>query len=145
MPQDQLFYVGQKALIEKDGEVLILNDPLFGLDLPGGKVQVGELDFEKALKREVKEETDFEIEIGRPFFRGYFEFPKNTKHRNAGKKIFVIFYIAKYISGDLQLSEEHNKYFWVNKKTYKKLSATKRTQLNINAIQVYFDEVKNES
>ncbi len=32
-----------KALIEKDGKVLIVFDPLYGLDFPGGKIQEGEI------------------------------------------------------------------------------------------------------
>src|SRR5688572_28965882 len=140
MADDQLFYVGQKALIDKNGEVLVLNDPLFGLDLPGGKIQVGELDFEEALTREVMEETGLTISIEKPFTTGYFEFPRDTKHRNVGKKIFVVFYKAKYISGDVTLSTEHNKYQWVNKDTYKSLKATERTKLNITALEKYFEK-----
>jgi len=51
MKEDALFYVGQKAFIEKDGNILILNDPSEGLDFPGGKIQIGELDFPEALRR----------------------------------------------------------------------------------------------
>jgi hypothetical protein len=49
MKDDALFCVGQKAFIEKDGEILVLNDPLEGLDFPGGKIQVGETDFAEAV------------------------------------------------------------------------------------------------
>ena len=42
MNDDALFCVGQKAFIEKDGKVLILNDPGEVLDFPGGKIQDGE-------------------------------------------------------------------------------------------------------
>jgi len=44
MAEDQQFYIGQKVVLEKDGKVLILNDPVFGGDLPCGKIQVGETD-----------------------------------------------------------------------------------------------------
>lgn len=138
MPSDQLFYVGQKALIEKAGKVLILNDPIFGLDLPGGKIQVGELDFEKALRREVREETGLKIEIDIPFFRGYFEFPSESQHRSRGKKIFIIYYKTRYVSGEVRLSEEHDDFQWVDKNSYKKLKASKRTQVNIEALNEYF-------
>jgi hypothetical protein len=37
MKNDALFCVGQKALIEKNGQVLVLGDPKEGLDFPGGK------------------------------------------------------------------------------------------------------------
>ena len=42
MKDDALFCVGQKAFIEKEGKVLILHDPVEGLDFPGGKIQEGE-------------------------------------------------------------------------------------------------------
>ena len=138
MVEDQLFYVGQKAVIERDGDVLVLNDPEFGLDLPGGKIQIGEIDFGEALRREVTEETGLVIEIDQPFFRGYFEFPADSSHRNSGKKIFVVFYKAKYISGIIKLSDEHDSFKWVDKSSYKELSSNKLTQLNIDALDEYF-------
>ena len=61
MAQDQLLYIGQKALIEKDGKLLIMIDPDTGADLPGGKIQVGETDVTAALLREVKEETNLDV------------------------------------------------------------------------------------
>ncbi len=42
MEKDTLFCVGQKAFIEKDGKVLVLFDPIEGLDFPGGKIKEGE-------------------------------------------------------------------------------------------------------
>lgn len=76
MNDDRLFYVGQKAFIEKDGKILVLNDPAEGLDFPGGKIQVGEINFTEALKREVGEETNLEIEVGNPFTTWYNKFPE---------------------------------------------------------------------
>ncbi len=119
MAEDKLFYVGQKAFIDKDGEVLVLFDPILGLDYPGGKIQEGESDFNEALKREVREETTLEIEVGDVFTRWYFEFGPN--HRNAGKKVFLIGYKCKYKSGVVKISDEHNKYKWANKDNYKEL------------------------
>jgi 8-oxo-dGTP diphosphatase len=119
MAEDELLCVGQKAFIDRDGEVLILNDPHLGLDFPGGKIQVGEKDFNKALKREVKEETGLEIEIGEPFTRWYFVFTKG--HRNYGKRVFLVGFKCKYVNGEIKLSHEHDSYRWVNKDNYKEL------------------------
>lgn len=120
--KDALFCVGQKAFIEKDGKVLVLNDPEEGLDFPGGKIQVGEAKDGKAwsltyaLQREVYEETGLKIEIGNPFTVWYHEFPKN--HRNYPKVVYLIGFKCKYILGKIKLSNEHNKFKWVDKNNY---------------------------
>lgn len=119
MTEDKLFFVGQKAFIDKNDEVLILIDPKLGLDFPGGKIQEGEIDFNEALKREVREETSLEIEIGDPFVRWYFEF--GSDHRNTGKKVFLVGFKCKYISGDVKISNEHSNFKWINKTNYQEL------------------------
>ena len=118
MAEDWLLNVGQKAFIDKNGDVLVLYDPKLGLDFPGGKVQIGETNFAEALKREVREETSLEIEVGDPFTNWYIEFPKG--HRNSGKQVYLVGFRCKYISGDIKLSDEHNKFEWVNRDSYKK-------------------------
>ncbi len=50
MGDEAIFYVGQKALIKKDGKVLVVIDLLFGIDFPGGKIQEGEVQETKDLK-----------------------------------------------------------------------------------------------
>ncbi len=139
MAEDQLFYVGQKAVIDKDGEVLVLNDPITGIDLPGGKIQIGETDFLESLKREVQEETDLAIEIKEPFYIGLFDFPAHLTHRNAGKKIFLVMYKAKYLLGDVRLSDEHNKFKWVDKNSYKSLKTKDKNSNIIKALDIYFN------
>lgn len=114
MAEDQLFYVGQKALIEKDGRILVLSSPIVGADLPGGKIQKGELAFPKALEREVLEETGLKIAIHEPVATGYFTFHPS---RMTGKKtnyIFIIAYRCDYISGEVNLSDEHDAYQWIS-------------------------------
>lgn len=74
MKPDELFCVGQKAVIRKGDEVLILHDPVpapGNIDLPGGKIQMGERNFSLALQREVGEETRLTIKVGEPFFTSY--------------------------------------------------------------------------
>ncbi len=119
MAEDLLLYVGQKAFIDRGGEVLVLNDPTYGLDFPGGKIQHGEQDMEQSFLREIKEEVGLEIEIGRPFTTWYFEFEKG--HNKEGSKVYLIGFKCKYISGEIVLSDEHDSYEWINKENYKKL------------------------
>lgn len=119
MPEDKLFFVGQKAFIEKNGNVLILINPV-GLDFPGGKVQEGETNFTESLKREVREETDLEIEVGTPFASWMFEYPNG--HKKAGQQIYLVGYRCQYISGEVKLCDEHEQYQWVNKDNYKQVN-----------------------
>jgi len=138
--KDRLFCVGQKAVINKKGKILVLHDPIpppGGIDLPGGKIQKGEHDFYKALAREVFEETHLEIKIIRPFFTNYFEFPKDSPHRNRGKKIFLVYYVCKYVSGKITMSEEHDWYKWVDAKNYQEVF--KRKNNIFEALGVYFN------
>jgi 8-oxo-dGTP pyrophosphatase MutT (NUDIX family) len=72
MHGNRLMYVAVKALIDKDGEVLVLKDPNLpadGLDYPGGKISEKEFEIEAPLKREVIEECGLEIELGPPCSR----------------------------------------------------------------------------
>ena len=53
-----------KALIGRNGSVLLIYNPKHGqFDFPGGKVEPGET-LEAALERELLEETGLEVEIG---------------------------------------------------------------------------------
>jgi len=113
MNDEQIFYVAQKAFIKKGNDVLVLNDPVEGLDFPGGKIQVGENDIVESLKREVREETGLEIIVGKPFFT-IIEAFSNT-HKYAGKKAYIVCYKCEYVSGEVKLSHEHDNFTFVNK------------------------------
>ncbi len=119
MKEDAQFYVGQKAFIQKGNEVLVLGDPHEGLDYPGGKIQEGETDLSESLKREVREETGLEIEVGAPFATWTNTFPAH--HRLAGKQVYLVGYRCKYVSGEVKLSDEHDKFHWVTKENYKEV------------------------
>lgn len=138
MAEDQQFYIGQKVVLEKDGKVLVLHDSILGADLPGGKIQVGETDFTESLKREVLEETGLIIEVGQPFHTGLF-LPSSVwkAHRNARKLTFLIFFTARYVSGDIKLSDEHDQYFWVDRNDYKDLIVDKTGNIQ-RALDAYF-------
>ena len=141
MKNDALFCVGQKAFIEKDGKVLVLFDPVEGLDFAGGKIQEGEaVDADASslvlsLKREVMEETGLEIEVYSPFAVWYHEFPKES--RNYGKVVYLVAFRAKYISGDVKLSDEHNNFKWVDKSDY---SAVDDGSDYFDVLEKYFEQ-----
>ena len=112
-----LFSVPQKALIEKDGNFLIIKRSKGAKsypdhwDLPGGKLERGETPIE-GLKREVIEETTLEIKVGKPIF-SYLETAKAFA--------YVVVFECEIISGEIKLSHEHSEYKWVSVEELKKL------------------------
>ena len=134
MKEHQVFYVGQKAFIEKDGQVLILNDPTEGLDFPGGRIQIDEIDWAESLKREVREETSLEIDVGAPFATWSHIFPAH--HRHVGKKIFLVGYRCTYLSGNITLSDEHDSFQWVTRKNYQEVAFDRSNYFD--ALATYF-------
>ncbi|MGI8420022.1 MAG: NUDIX domain-containing protein [Candidatus Levyibacteriota bacterium] len=140
MAQDQLFYVGQKAVIEKDGKVLILNIPLIGADLPGGKIQIGEFDFGISLKREVLEETGLVVTIREPVTTGYFKFHPRVIKQKKSDYVFIVAYVADYRSGEVVLSAEHESYLWVSEQDYQTIDD--KNGLIKKLLTVYFDKKK---
>jgi len=113
---DAILHIGLKAFIRKGDDILILADVAGGLDIPGGKLQESETDPIAALKREVREETGLEIEVERPFTTWVGYFPEH--HRFYGKKVFLVGYLCRYVSGDVAISDEHRSFRWVNKENY---------------------------
>lgn len=107
----KLFQVGQKAFIEKDGHVLVVFFPNGWLDFPGGRINEGESDLAEALKREVREETTLEIQVDAPF----------ASWLGRGETVFLVGYRCRYVSGEIELSDEHQAYRWVNQSNYREL------------------------
>ena len=111
------FMVPQKAAIEKDGKFLIMkrapDNPVYPncWDLPGGRLEQGE-DPTEGLKREVREETNLEIEV----FKPEFIFAEKLDHYN----LFII-YKCNMLSKDLKLSKEHTEFKWATKEEILKL------------------------
>lgn len=104
------------GLVENDnGKILMVKDPVRGWEVPGGQVEVGET-ITDAFKREVKEETGIDIEVGNLI----------SVSSNIGIGIqydgmspiptIVTFALnAKAISGELTTSEETIEVRWVDR------------------------------
>jgi len=96
---------GVKAVIIKEGKILVLKEPNGRYDLPGGRVEDGE-GFEEALHREIIEETNVKAAISGP--KVEWSFRKDRFLRIAG----ITFY-CQYLSGKVHLSDEHTDHSWV--------------------------------
>jgi len=106
-----------KAVIVKDDKILlikkadtILNSPW---ELPGGKLEEDE-DYFTALKREVKEETDIDVEIGRQLADWFIQ--SNEK----GFRIDGKSWLCKPLTNAIKLSKEHSEYSWIDKRDAQK-------------------------
>jgi 8-oxo-dGTP diphosphatase len=110
---DKKFGVAVKAMIKNNkDEYLVLSksdkDDINPkqIDIPGGRLEFGE-DFEEALKREVKEELGIDIEVGN--CSRVWSLIKDDLH------LVGITFNAKFMKGNIELSFEHDNYFWLKK------------------------------
>jgi 8-oxo-dGTP pyrophosphatase MutT (NUDIX family) len=137
----QFFKVSLKAIIKnKMDEYLILkassNRWFKGFwDLPGGRINKDEINinFHKLIDREIKEEAGTSVKYKLrldPVSLSKYKFP------NGACTLYILFE-AKYISGKIEISEEHSEYQWqkLNKQNVKKLFHGSLKELMFN----YFD------
>ena len=136
-----IFLLSFKLILRKNNKILILTESETGiLDFPGGRIEKNEiaLPIKDLFKREIEEEVgkDVKYKILGPALQ-YRRYNKFTK-----KYVFITVYEAKYLSGKIKLSSEHEKYEWVDPKKYN----LKNKKINNNeerlAIMNYFKEFK---
>jgi 8-oxo-dGTP pyrophosphatase MutT (NUDIX family) len=114
--QEQLFsgWVAQKALIQKEGKVLIsLDKTQPNWDIPGGRIHVGE-NPKEGLARELKEELGVEVAVGEPFYTDF-----------VGPSRFLVVYHATLKNPEEQFTpaaDEIAEVRWVGKDEYASLS-----------------------
>ncbi len=105
--------VAVTAYVVKDDKFLLLkrnNEPCIWAP-PGGRLEEDE-NPEEGLKREIKEETNFDIEIIAPVNTWFGEWQ--------GKPLLSIDYLVRTVGGKLQLSDEHSSATWVSLEELKK-------------------------
>ncbi|TAK57926.1 NUDIX domain-containing protein [Patescibacteria group bacterium] len=122
LKKDEVHFLGQvnqKALIFKEGKILLLQYPKEDLkvagmwDMPGGRLNVGEVAVE-GLKREVFEETGQRIEIQKILTTGTFV-------NLSGKPNFFIIHQAVLVGGEQPLILEKSEvgaFAWVDPKEF---------------------------
>lgn len=113
------FLVSLKALIIDGDKVLVLQNTAeeqeskVRWELPGGLLEIGE-DFEDGLLREVREETCLEISVG-GFLTAWDHWEHNFIVRDGrvlDARVIEIAFACRLVAGDVQLSDEHNRYRW---------------------------------
>lgn len=135
------FQITQKAFIRNGDYLLVLRDKKSGEgDLPGGRMSQDEFfkDWILSLKREITEELgeNFLIQI-------YPDIILVQKHLvTQGNHPCIIFgYHAKYLSGELTISDEHDYYAWVNVHEFKPESLF--SEYMLDAVQLYLNRFKS--
>jgi 8-oxo-dGTP diphosphatase len=98
------------AIIEHENKTLVVQRSEFmklplKWEFPGGKLENDETE-EECLKREIKEELNIEIILVSKLTPVNFQYPTF--------EINLIPFIAKYLNGNLQLTE-HKKHSWLTK------------------------------
>lgn len=111
--EHEKFTISQWGALIRDGKCLIIRAPGHDYwELPGGRIEVGELDSstaEEAFRREIKEELGFdEFEIVRPLggMIGY----TLGRHTPTCRLIYAI----KNDKAEVKLSTEHEEFHWVS-------------------------------
>jgi len=124
MPSERDFYnVSLKIFLKNNrGEVLILKSTLGGsyegfYDLPGGRINLNEFEvpFKNIIKREVTEEigeVSFNLVL-KPVGIGRIAIVKKESPLGGPVHVFNVFFEAKYLGGDVKISEEHTDFKWV--------------------------------
>ena len=84
---------------------------------PGGKLEVGE-EIEEGIKREVKEETNLEVELITPLVT----FDRIVKvDGKTSLHVIYIDYVARLIGGELKVGSDAGEALWVEKKSISKM------------------------
>ncbi|NBU98165.1 MAG: NUDIX domain-containing protein [Spirochaetia bacterium] len=140
MSDHGFFQITQKAFIRKGNLLLVMRDKKSGEgDLPGGRMNQNEFfeDWIDSLKRELEEElgTSMKLKISEDVVLVH-------KHRvNLGNYPCVILgYDCEYISGDINISEEHDFFEWVDIKTFK--PETFYSEYMLEAVSKYLSRFK---
>lgn len=134
MTHEDLLFLGQKALIDKNGEVLVLKSPVVNIDFPGGKIEKKDRSLVASLEREVKEETGLIIKVSRPFYVSYE--PVITEEFS-NRLLYLVYFRCYYVGGQVEISSEHIDYQWVDKESYKRLADGSD---RFKALEEYFNQ-----
>ena len=129
--------IGVKAIIEKDNKILFIKRSSKyknledAWDIPGGRLEFGE-EPEDGLRREIKEETGFELDTIKQILDA------TTVFKNEEKQIVRITYLCtiKETNKDHTISDEHTHAEWIPKEKLKKLEM--KDSILKKVIDMYF-------
>ena len=132
---DKMF-IAAKAFINFNGKILVLrestgykdgsNEGKF--DVVGGRIKIGE-NFYDSLIREIKEETNLKVKIGKPFFVHEWR----PVVRDERWQVIAVFVECFADSDKVTLSQDHDKYLWITPENYKEYTLIENLYLTFEA------------
>lgn len=116
-------------VFDEDSKILLVQrgqEPSKGLwALPGGLVEVGE-ELKTAVKREVKEECDLDVEVGEVV--SVVDLILKDENKKVKYHYILIDYDAKYIAGDLTPKSDVKNANWFTQQEIKQLDVPEVTR-----------------
>ncbi len=134
MSDTTYFVAAVAAIIFKDEKILAMKRSVNKDAGPGlwetlsGRIEEGEEPLE-AVKREIAEECGLEVEVDSRPVKAYHALRK-------GRPMILIVYRAKYISGEVTRSHEHDDHDWVSLEEFAKRCTLKKL------VEVVFEAAK---
>ena len=143
MAKPAKFFVSLKLLLKKGNKILVLKeaDTRF-FDIPGGRIDENEIKapIQKVLKREVREEIGADVKYK---VLNFAPVAIHRRFKNLAKdRAFKIVFEAKYLSGDIKLSFEHESYEWVDPQKFNPKDWRFFSKEEKLAFEAYFKKVK---
>ncbi|MFP4364795.1 MAG: (deoxy)nucleoside triphosphate pyrophosphohydrolase [Spirochaetia bacterium] len=122
--------ISTAAVAEKDNTFFVAKRKPGGAlsnkwEFPGGKVDPGETPTQ-ALKREIQEEMNIDIRVGRELCRGSF--------RHKGKEFQLRAYSVELLSEDIRL-DEHTQWKWATLEEIKNMDFAPSDQIVIDTLK----------
>ena len=133
------FIASFKLILKNQNKALILTESNTGfVDLPGGRVEEHEikLPIKELFKREIEEELgkDVKYKVLKPAF----QYQRYDRFRK--KAVLITAYEAEYLSGEIRLSEEHQRQEWINPQEFDFENRSFNNEGERAAFKEYFDK-----
>jgi 8-oxo-dGTP diphosphatase len=115
-------FVATKAFIMHEGRLLLIRESSHysdgsnaaRFDVPGGRVEPGQR-FDESLRREVREETGLDVQVGQPFHVDEWR----PVVRGEQWQVVGVYFACTAASDQVELGGDHDTHVWILPQEYK--------------------------